>query len=454
MRRDVNVVWFDGMVPEPHHFQQQNAYLHAFFRSNLSAVDPYGWGLMQCEIDSESLAKGKFTLLRCKGILPDGFVFELPDQYPLPNSRSFIDSFPANQESVSVYLSLAEQRAEGNNCLIPPTSSNRETRFKYQEISVMDDNLGGEERTIGVASANFQLKFGDENLHGLTCIKIAEVKRTPAGSFVLNENYFPPSITVASSAEITAIVQAVVERLTGIRSFLLDRRKLRSTGQVEYTQYDVSILWLLYIVNTYSPLLHHYLTTQQHPITVYAALLMLAGQLSSFSKETESLQTRLPAYEHNALGPCFLALAALIRKLMDEAVPSAEYVSIPLEKRHESVYQVHFADHTLLESSRLFLICSSTTISQAKISGEVPIKIKIASPDAIQDVLRRFLPALKITRITQPPAGLPSRLQAEYFLLEKSGPYWESILKVKTLMIFIPTDLSGLKLEMVALRDK
>jgi len=77
------VVWYEGMKLDPHHFQQADRYNQYYINSRLGLISPNYWGLNEFQIDSAALAGGSLGLIRCNGIMPDGCVFNMPENDPL-----------------------------------------------------------------------------------------------------------------------------------------------------------------------------------------------------------------------------------------------------------------------------------------------------------------------------------------------------------------------------------
>jgi type VI secretion system protein ImpJ len=389
--------------------------------------------------------------LSCSGVTPDGLPFEISDSDP-QSSRSIQGAFPATEELLSVFLAIPVERQGGRNCLLEETTESPETRYIAEEIALTDDNTGADERQIEVARTNFQIRFGGEPMEGFSTMKIAEVLRTADGGFSLSDSYIPPSLSISASENLMTIARRLLELLVAKSSDLLDRRQQRPSGQIEYTSSDITVFWLLHTVNTFIPLLNnHYTIGKIHPKEFYTLLLSLAGQLTTFSTDVLIHPRDFPIYDHKDLSNCFIQLDELVRKQLGEVV-STNIVSIPLDKQRESLYVAQVRDDSLFKEAQFFLV-GSGDIPENKIVNDLPIKVRIASPDRIDAVLQSFTLALNISHSKRPPMGLPARPGFQYFHLEKHGPFWEEICQSRALAIFLPAELKGLKLEVVAVRE-
>lgn len=60
------------------------------------------------------------------------------------------------------------------------------------------------------------------------------------------------------------------------------------------------------------------------------------------------------------------------------------------------------------------------------------------------------LPGVKLTHAAQVPAAIPVRPGSYYFALEARGPLYERMLKAQSIMIYVPSGIHDLKMELVA----
>ena len=442
------VIWFEGMNLDPHHFQQWDRYYKEVLNDRFRSIAHFDWGFLDVVVDKEALVNGQVSLLRCKGITPDGLAFNIPDEDPVPKSRSIQDFFPATETALSVYLSIPVERERGCNCQLDQESIKRETRYIFDNLSVTDDNTGTDEREVGIGRTNFQLRLEGESLEDFSALKIAEVIRSQDGSFVMSDRFIPPSLSVGASVNLMSITRRLLELLTAKSSSL--RTGKPAKGQAQFTFLDLTIFEALQILNTYIPVLNHYHKIAKcHPEEFYIMLLTLAGRLTAFSEGEDINPGAFPLYDHNDLTKCFNQLDAKIRFLLDSIVVSESYVSIPLEKKSDSLYIGKVTDARLFKEAKFYLIASGD-FPEKKIIAEVPTHLRVASPDTIDAVLSSFRTALPIKHISVPPMGLPAQAGRYYFQLESSGPFWEAISRSSSFAVFIPREFSGIVLEAVA----
>ena len=71
------VVWQEGMLLRPQHFQQNDRYYDYQLKTRTQKLDSYAWGFFELEIDRQFLNMGKLVVSKASGILPDGTLFDI-----------------------------------------------------------------------------------------------------------------------------------------------------------------------------------------------------------------------------------------------------------------------------------------------------------------------------------------------------------------------------------------
>lgn len=454
MARHQKVVWYEGMNLEPHHFQQWDRHYREEINSHLRSLIRYNWGISQASVNKEALTNGQFELQSCKGIMPDSLSLNMPDDDPLPRSREVQSFFSATMERLPVYLALPIERPDSRNCLLDGSQPDRETRFIFEEIRRHDDNTGGDERRVGVARPNFQIRFEGESLEDFSSIKIAEILRTPDSTYALSENFIPPCLTISASEALMKVTRRLLELLVTRSSNLMERRRYQPSGHLEVSASDIAVFWLLHTVNSFIPLLNYYHSSARyHPEELYRTLLALVGQLATFSPAVTSPPTDMPVYNHADLANCFTRLESRIKELLGEVVPKTPFIRIPLEKRGEMISYAKIEDSSLFQDAEFYLACKHD-LEEKQIADEFPKDARIASPEMLNGVIASAITALRVEFKVRPPAGVPVKAGIQYFYLQKHGHFWEAICTSKAICIYVPKDkFPGMKLELFAIRQ-
>lgn len=453
MSRYDKVVWFEGMNLDPHHLQQWDRYVQATLNARVRSVAPFDWGLAELEIDGEALANGQFAVRRCKGVTADGLSFNCPEQAPLPKSRAFDKIFSTAENVLGVFLAVPVERQNHGNSQFEDETSRREARFIRRKLDFPDDNSGRDERPVEVARPNLQLRFGvpTEPLDEYSTLKIAEIKLGAKNAYELNPLFVPPCLSVAASERLLKIGDALLKKLINKSDSLMGRRREQTSGRIEFTSTEVTKFWLLHTANSFIPSLNHLLAVRCHPEALFAAMLNLAGQLTTFAASSEVRPSELPEYNHNQAADGFNQLYAHIDRLLEMAISDATE-DIPLKKHSDVLWSGRITETRLLQTASFFLIVY-TDLPEHKVMEEMPRRVKITSLEGIQALVAAALPGLAVAYTMQAPAGRAKKQGVLHFRLEKSGQFWEAIARTGTIAIFVPAELRVTQLELVAVQE-
>ncbi|HEV7859676.1 MAG TPA: type VI secretion system baseplate subunit TssK [Pyrinomonadaceae bacterium] len=449
MTRYRKVVWNEGMLLGPHHFQQWDNYHEGLLNTRLASLMSYEWGILDVQVNREAIANGSFMLTRCRAVLPDGLALDVPQSDVAPPARAVEPHFNSNAERLDVYLAIPAQRSGAANFQANGGEPLSTIRYSQDAGVVLDETTGDNERQIAFANSNLRLLFGDELRDGYSAIKIAEVERTATGQLSLSETFVPPALDVMASPWLHDTLRQLIEILITKSSTLGERRRQRGASLADFTTSEVAIFWLLHTVNSSIPRLKHlYGTRSIHPERLYYEMIRLAGELATFTIDHQAKD--IVAYDHDDLYGTFSRLAGDIRLMLETVIPT-RCVAIALESVRASLYAGRVVDDRLLAEAAFYLAVRSTIPVATLIAG-VPRIVKIASRDHIESVIGAALPGIPLTYVPTPPASIPTRIGFHYFALENSGPIWEGIRTSKTLAVYVPDEIPEEKLELYAIK--
>ncbi len=440
------VVWYEGMKLNPHHFQQIDRYNQYYINSRINITNPNYWGLTEIQIDLAALSGGSFNLVKCSGVMPDGLLFDMPANDPLPKSRSFEDLFAATAEKIDVFLSIPSENFSGNNCQMDDTVISNNSRYFLQNTDVLDYNTGSNIRTIGIVKPNFQFKFGDESLEDFSFIKIGQINRSADGKYTMDKNFIVSSISISASE---VLLNHTREILGALVSKSKELRKLASIHKPELSIIQVEILLMLQTVNTYIPLLNYYYSSKNiHPETLYILFLNLAGQLSTYSNL--GIKTgEFPAYEHKHLTEIFSQVVNEISSMLNiQKTIERRDIIIPLRKQADTLFVGQLSPSQIPAQ---FFISVLSDIPEKKIVTELPKSIKISAYEEIFAVQQAGIQGVSIEYIPRPPVGVQVNEKAHYFRINKEGRFWDKIVKKNNIAFFIAAEFKSLQMELVLL---
>ncbi len=436
------VLWSKGTLLAPQHLQQQDRAHEESLAFQLATLTFCPWGLARLEVDRAALAAGSIVVTAITARLPDGLVIDAPSGDPSPAPRPFGDAWAPDQNSLIIYLAVPEYRPGGRN--VANLGERAIARWHGDEITRRDEVTGLNERPVSVARANLRLLFEGESLDGYTTLPLARLVRDAGGVTALDAGYVPPLLDIGANDYLVGIARRLVERVAAKASAVSGTRRQRNQGLADFSVTDVAGFWLLYTLNTHLPALRHlYDVRRGHPSALWEAMIGLAGALTTFA----ATPSPLPTYDHLRLGDVFTLLDARVHELLDTAVPDSA-VARPLRVVRHNVHAVAVEQASWLEAPQWYLAVSASLrpidIVQKVISG-----CKMASSDVVDTLIRQALAGVELTHVAQPPAGLPIKVDQQYFVLRRSGPAWDAIERARNLAVYVPTDLGDAKLELI-----
>lgn len=446
MRRLQPVIWTKGTILTPQHLQSQDLFFEQTLQFRLETLNFRPWGFRKLSVDQEALQAGLFALSRAEGIFPDGLPFEIPDSDPAPPPKSLAEYFEGDVESVDVYLAIPHYREGGLNVASDERAA--DARYVAEVAVVRDENWDRTERPIQIARKNFRLLVESETRQGASFLRVARVRRSPAGVFELDPRFVPPLLDIGASDYLMAVLRRLVEILAARSSMLAGMRRQKNQTLADFTSADIANFWLLYTINSHFPLLRHLFETRRgHPEVLFQVMTSLAGALTTFSLKIQPRD--LPLYDHENLGPCFADLDEKLRFLLETVVP-ANFVSLPLKLVEPSIYATALAEERYLANTRMYLAIQAD-MNEAELITKAPLLIKVCSATHIEHLVRQALPGVKLIHTPQPPASIPIKLNYQYFALNQSGGAWEAICRARNFAAYVPADFPNPQLELIIL---
>lgn len=440
------VIWAKGTILNPQHLQIQDRFLVDSLQFHLKALNFCPFGFQRLRIDQQALLTGTLALSEASGIMADGLLFDIPESDPAPPSRPFADNFEPDQETLDVFLAVPRYREQGLN--VAGERRDVETRYRAEVAMMRDENTGQSERPVLVGRKNFRLLFENENREGSSALRIATIRKTPAGLFALDPHFVAPLLNLNTSDYLLSIARRLVEILSAKSTALSGSRRQKNQSLADFTASDIASFWLLYTINTAFPGISHLFETRGgHPETLYSAMLSLAGALTTFS--TKIHPRDLPAYDHENLGACFTSLDEKLRLLLETVVPS-NFVSLPFKLVQPNIYAVSIDRDDYLKNTRMYLAITAQT-GQGELISKPPYLVKICSADQIDYLVQKALPGVAMAHAASPPAAIPVKLNYQYFSLSQSGGPWETIVRARNLAAYVPGDFPNPQMELLIL---
>ncbi|HLY19506.1 MAG TPA: type VI secretion system baseplate subunit TssK [Bryobacteraceae bacterium] len=440
------VVWSEGMYLGPHHFQSQSRYFEDTLGFAVSSLWYQPYGLLGYALDEEALRNGTLSLVHARGIFPDGMPFVMPDTDALPPARPISGLFPPTRDRLDVALAVPQRRPNGLNYALNGEAS--EARYLAEMRSMRDETTGSDERPVQLGRKNIRLLLDTEAADGLVPLPLARVIRDGSGRLVFAPDFIPPCLQIGASERLLLLLGRLIEILEE-KSATLGVAPGDESSE-PFSPRDIANFWLLHAVNSaLAPLRHLWISKRSHPEELFVELSRLGGALCTFA--LDSHPRTLPSYDHENLTDCFQALDRHIRTHLETIVPT-NCVAIPLEKTADYFYEGDISDTRCLGRARWVLGIRSN-LGEIELITRTPQLVKICSAKFVGELVKRAMAGLTLAHVPVPPAAIRTKIEMQYFSLNRTGPFWDHIVQTRRVGIYVPGDLPDPEIELLVVLE-
>lgn len=451
MKNLSKVVWSEGMYLGTHHFQAQNRYFEDLIHFTSLSLWFAPYGLLSYEVDADALRNGSVSLIRAKGVFPDGLVFDMPESDPLPAPLNITELFPPTQQHLRIDLAIPAYRPDALNCTVTPNGALPSTRYAGKPQTLADENTGRDEKPVQLAFKNIRLAVETEASEGTVTLPLARVTRDGSGHFIFDREFIPPCLDIAASETLLSRVRRLIEDLeerTAAISRTGGRKGKLASG---LSSQDVANFWYLHSLNSaLAPLRHLYAARRGHPEHVFLELSRLAGALCTF--KAGSHPGDIPLYDHDNLEACFKALEEHIRAHLLTIFPQ-NALSIALKPVAKYLYEGEIRDQRCIDRAR-WIFGVHSEIGEVDLISRAPHLVKLCSSQFVVELVKRALPGLTLTHLPAPPPAVSPKVTSQYFSVNLAGPCWEHIVKTRRVGIYVPGEIPAPELELWVLLDE
>lgn len=438
------VIWREGLFIKPQHFQQQQRHSDYALHARLSALSDYFYGLQSLAINEDYLGFGRIALVGATGILPDGTVFNIPNDDVLPTPLEVTDASVANQK---VYLALPLSVSGVNEV---NQGGQVATRLQAHRHDVRDlHSEGGDVVSLEVGRVSLRLMLEREDRSAYASLAIARIlDKRPDGGLVLDPNFMPCSISVSAIPTLKRFLGESAG-LVAERARSLSQR-IAAPGQQGVA--DVAEFMMLQLLNRAQPQLSHLARLGTlHPERLHEALVQLCGELMTFTDESR-LPPEFPAYRHDDQQVSFEPVMLALRQALS-TVLSPRAVSIQLRK-HQYGIMVAMVNESELMSSADFVLAVRARMPQEQLRKQLLQQTKVASSDKIRELISLQLPGIPLLPLPVAPRQLPYHAGYSYFQLDRQSPAWQMLAVGNTLAFHIAGDFPELDMQLWAIRSQ
>ncbi|ATL99638.1 type VI secretion system baseplate subunit TssK [Aeromonas sp. CA23] len=438
------VIWREGLFIKPQHFQQQQRHSEYALHARLSALSDYFYGLQSLAINEDYLGFGRIALVGATGILPDGTVFNIPNDDMLPAPLEITDASVANQK---VYLALPLSVSGVNEV---NQGGQVATRLQAHRHDVRDlHSEGGDVVSLEVGRVSLRLMLEREDRSAYASLAIARIlDKRPDGGLVLDPNFMSCSISVSAIPTLKRFLGESAG-LVAERARSLSQR-IAAPGQQGVA--DVAEFMMLQLLNRAQPQLSHLSRLGTlHPERLHEALVQLCGELMTFTDESR-LPPEFAAYRHDDQQVSFEPVMLALRQALS-TVLSPRAVSIQLRK-HQYGVMVAMVNESELMQSADFVLAVRARMPQEQLRKQLLQQTKVASSDKIRELISLQLPGIPLLPLPVAPRQLPYHAGYSYFQLDRQSPAWQMLAVSNTLAFHIAGDFPELDMQLWAIRSQ
>ena len=439
------VVWHEGLFLRPQHLQQQERYVQHLLEGRCKETRAFNWGITNIELDTELLKLGKIAITSAKGIFPDGTPFDIPNDTPSPSPYDVVKDVKDNIIYLAIPLVQPNALLMANRDDDNPLSRNT-----IKDIQVSDLHTGEIEGSaeIQVGELNIRLLTDDDKLNAYSVISIARIVEIDKDKMVhLDDTFIPTVMHCNASNNLIGFIKEVQGLLKHRGDALANRLAAPgSTGVSEITDF-----LMLQLMNKYEPLFQHlHVSKGIFPEEFYRVLIMLTGELATFTKE-ERRPVDLPVYIHDQQQPSFEFVMNEIRGALS-AVIEQKAIGIEISEHKYGIWVAILNDKSLLEEA-MFVLAVKADVASEKIRSSFPKQSTIASVERIRDLVNSHIPGIELNPLAVAPRQIPYHSGFTYFELNTKHEFWGQLASAGGMAVHVGTKLENLELELWAIRD-
>ncbi|MGK2889065.1 MAG: type VI secretion system baseplate subunit TssK [Candidatus Malihini olakiniferum] len=233
------------------------------------------WGVEVLRLDEEAMQHQQLTIKQLQVFLPDGTWVNSSDMTALSCAVDLDKQLAQELQQVDVLLAF------------PSTERQLGVQYQYlaEEPPAMayqgrNDVLVQSEKNV-VASTTIGLHFSIDEKRGYRTHRIARLNRNAQGLWEIYPSFIPPLLVFSAAPMLVAQAEKLLANSRLKRRNLLALR-YKQPGQ--RIQPDISLFWMLNVLNRYESVLNGVsLTTGLHIELVYRELVKLAGPLALYT---------------------------------------------------------------------------------------------------------------------------------------------------------------------------
>ena len=444
MSLDSKVVWSEGMFLNPQHFQQQERYFERLVEGKCSAYGAYGWGMHEFEVDQQLLTLGKVSVIKGKGVFPDGTPFSFPDiDEPPP-----VFEVPENTHNSVVYICVPVKRPGAVDVIADENTQGLARYYSFEQETRDVSNESGDNISMDVGKLRFRLMLETDDLSGYACVGLIRIAESRDDKNVLlDDNYIATCLDCKKSPKLkgylTELIGLLHHRGEAIAGRLADTNR---GGTAEVADY-----MMLQLINRLEPMANHLNNMNGlHPVDLFAESVQMVGELSTFVSKNKRTPG-FPNYLHDDLQQTFTPVITALRNCLS-MVYEQTAVSLSLVDKKYGIRVAEIADRSLIGSA-MFVISARADVPEDALRAHLPAQIKIGPVERIRQLVNAAMPGIALKPLPVAPRQIPYHSGYTYFQLDPQSDFWAELQHSGGFALHVGGDFPGLELEFWAIRQ-
>ncbi|UXH78527.1 type VI secretion system baseplate subunit TssK [Roseateles amylovorans] len=401
-----SVLWSEGQLLQPQHFQQEARHQAHQWRMRLDGLALPTWGWRRRALDPAALLNGQIAVRIAQAVMPDGLWVDVPGEDPVPAPLEV----PPDTRDETVWMVLSPCQAGVPETDLETQPRGSQPRFLAWEAELHDANASPPRRaTVQLKRPHLRLQLARDVVNGELGLPVCRIReRRGDRRLVLDDDFIAPTLDVLTDGPLSAHLRELQGLLRQRGEVLAQRLTRLGRGGVD----EIVDLLLLAAINRAEPLAAQWSEAPTlHPREFYLDALRLAGDLATFRETRRPLP--LPAYHHDDPRRSFDPLMDELRTSLSIALEQTAF-SIPLVAQSHGILVAALDDPSLLTQAR-FVLAAWSELPPERLRRWFPDQVKVAPRVALPDLMRLQLPGLPLTPVPVVPRQIPYREGADYF---------------------------------------
>jgi type VI secretion system protein ImpJ len=262
------------------------------------------------------------------------------------------------------------------------------------------------------------------------------VTKRNIGEFNVEPVFIPSCLSLSASDALRGLLSSTIELLSSKTHLLNTRRQYARSEWMDFV--------LLQLFNASLAELRFFKASLHvHPIEFYKVLIRLTGALNP--------ECGLPHYEHHDLRKTFYELDAIVKKQVEQAMPS-KMSFVNWMRETEFLYTASHIDTRVFQKNSFYLAVTMETPVMEWLSVFIH-QIKVGARSVIESIVSSALTGVRLIHIQRPPHTLPIKAGYEYFYIEPKGAYWEQVKAERSLSLFVSQNFLQAQIELLTVEE-